>query len=58
MSSVNACDIDTVTIVSDAVNNCICQRTIIIAKLVIAYLEFNGCITYCEDSDRYDSGYR
>ena len=39
MSSINACDIDTVTIVSDAVNDCICQRTVITAKLVIPILE-------------------
>ena len=40
MFSINACDIYPVAIMSNAVNDCICQRTIITTKLIIPFLEF------------------
>lgn len=40
MFGINACDVDAITVMSDAVNDCICQRTVITAELVIPFLEF------------------
>ena len=41
MFGINACDIDTITVMSDAVNDCVSKRTGIIAELVIPFLEFS-----------------
>lgn len=40
MFGINACDIDTITVMSDAVNDCVSKRTGITAELVIPFLEF------------------
>jgi hypothetical protein len=39
MLSINACDVDTITGMSDTVNDSVCQRTGIPAKLVIPFFE-------------------
>ena len=39
MFGINACNVDTITVMSNAVNDCICQRTIITTQLVVPFLE-------------------
>ena len=40
MFGINACDVDTITVMGNAVNDCICQRTVITAELIIPFLKF------------------
>ena len=40
MFGINACDVDAVTVMGNAVNDCICQRTVIATQLVVPLLEF------------------
>ena len=40
MFSIYACDIYSVTVMSNTVNDRICQRTVITTELVILFLEF------------------
>ena len=40
MFGINACDVDAIAVMSDAVDDCICQRTVITTQLVISLLEF------------------
>ena len=40
MFGINACDVDTITVMGNAVNDCICQRTVITAELSIPFLKF------------------
>jgi hypothetical protein len=39
MFRVNACDIDAVAVVGNTINDCVCQRTVIAAELVIPLLK-------------------
>ncbi len=48
MVSINTCDVDEVTVMSNAINDCICQWTCITTKLVVPVLKFvlrteDGC---------------
>ena len=40
MLGIYACDVDAITIMGNAINNCICQRAVITTQLVIPLLEF------------------
>ena len=39
MFSINACDIYSIAVVGNTVNDCICQRTVTTAELLIPFLE-------------------
>ena len=40
MFGINACDVNAIAVMSDVVDDCICQRTVIVTHLVIPLLEF------------------
>lgn len=39
MFGINTCDVDAIAVMGNAVNDCICQRTIITTQLVVPFLE-------------------
>lgn len=43
MLSIDTCDVDLIAVMSDTVNDCICKRTVITAKLVVPLLKAVAC---------------